>query len=216
MFSSSRSAIAAIAEELDATRKAVLAEHADLTLTGLYNLREKVEANLPLDLHEQDQRIRGRVDIIVELHRQLDSAVAAAYGWPATLSDEEVVARLVALNAERAEEERSGKVRWLRPDYQLARAGVSTLTTRPAVGDQLEAALSARPTKPPFPRDAVGQTAAVLEALRSGHILAAPDIARRYSQGMKAAPRIEATLAALARLGHVSVERGGYRLRRVA
>lgn len=144
----SGAAIAALAEELDATRKAVLAEHADLTLTGLYNLREKVEADMPLDLHEQDQRIRGRVDIIVELHRQLDSAVAAAYGWPATLSDEEVVARLVTLNAERAEEERSGKVRWLRPDYQLARAGVSTLTTRPAVGDQLEAAFSARRGRP--------------------------------------------------------------------
>jgi hypothetical protein len=54
--------------------------------------------------------------------------------------------------------------------------------------------------------------AAVLEALRSGHGLAAPDIARRYAQGMKAVPRIEATLAALARLGYGSIERNGYRL----
>ncbi|HEY0270361.1 MAG TPA: hypothetical protein VGC10_05160 [Sphingomonas sp.] len=36
------------------------------------------------------------------------------------------------------------------------------------------------------------------------------------AQGMKAVPRIEATLAALARLGHVSVEQDGHRLRRVA
>ncbi|HWE98412.1 MAG TPA: class I SAM-dependent DNA methyltransferase, partial [Caulobacteraceae bacterium] len=35
-------------------------------------------------------------------HRELDAAVAAAYGWPADLSDEEVLARLFALNQERA------------------------------------------------------------------------------------------------------------------
>ena len=29
---------------------------------------------------EQDQRMRGRVDIIAELHHQLDAAVAGAYG----------------------------------------------------------------------------------------------------------------------------------------
>lgn len=35
-------------------------------------------------------------------HRELDAAVAAAYGWPADLSDEEILARLFALNQERA------------------------------------------------------------------------------------------------------------------
>ena len=36
------------------------------------------------------------------LHRTLDEAVAAAYGWPADLADEEVLDRLLALNHERA------------------------------------------------------------------------------------------------------------------
>jgi type II restriction/modification system DNA methylase subunit YeeA len=36
------------------------------------------------------------------IHRELDEAVAAAYGWPADLSDEEILARLFALNQERA------------------------------------------------------------------------------------------------------------------
>lgn len=36
------------------------------------------------------------------LHRALDEAVAAAYGWPSDLSDDEVLARLLALNLERA------------------------------------------------------------------------------------------------------------------
>jgi type II restriction/modification system DNA methylase subunit YeeA len=37
-----------------------------------------------------------------DLHRTLDEAVAAAYGWPADLTEEEVLARLLALNRERA------------------------------------------------------------------------------------------------------------------
>ena len=35
-------------------------------------------------------------------HRRLDAAVAAAYGWPADLSDEAILERLFALNQERA------------------------------------------------------------------------------------------------------------------
>ena len=35
-------------------------------------------------------------------HARLDAAVAAAYGWPADLSDEDILARLFALNQERA------------------------------------------------------------------------------------------------------------------
>lgn len=35
-------------------------------------------------------------------HRRLDAAVAAAYGWPADLTDDEVLERLFALNQERA------------------------------------------------------------------------------------------------------------------
>jgi hypothetical protein len=34
-------------------------------------------------------------------HRRLDEAVFAAYGWPADLSDEEILARLLELNHER-------------------------------------------------------------------------------------------------------------------
>lgn len=34
-------------------------------------------------------------------HEKLDAAVATAYGWPADLADEEILARLLALNLER-------------------------------------------------------------------------------------------------------------------
>jgi hypothetical protein len=38
-------------------------------------------------------------------HKRLDVAVAAAYGWPADLTDEQILERLLALNLERAAEE---------------------------------------------------------------------------------------------------------------
>jgi type II restriction/modification system DNA methylase subunit YeeA len=39
---------------------------------------------------------------LADAHRELDAAVAAAYGWPADISDEDALARLFALNQERA------------------------------------------------------------------------------------------------------------------
>lgn len=59
------------------------------TLTNLYNERPAWLANA---------------------HRELDEAVAAAYGWPADLGDEEILKRLFDLNQERASKQpASGK-----------------------------------------------------------------------------------------------------------
>jgi hypothetical protein len=43
-------------------------------------------------------------------HKKLDAAVAAAYGWPADLTDDQILEKLLALNLERAaEEEKAAK-----------------------------------------------------------------------------------------------------------
>ena len=42
-------------------------------------------------------------------HKKLDAAVAAAYGWSADLTDEQILERLLALNLERAAEEASAQ-----------------------------------------------------------------------------------------------------------
>lgn len=82
-----------------------------------------------------------------ELHDDLDRAVFDAYGWndlaaelvgkpgattplpdkPAAqaAAEEELLSRLVKLNAERAAEEARGLVRWQRPEYQQKAAGAS-------------------------------------------------------------------------------------------
>ena len=45
-------------------------------------------------------------------HKKLDAAVAAAYGWPADLTDEQILEKLLALNLERAvEEAKAAKVK---------------------------------------------------------------------------------------------------------
>jgi len=67
--------------------------------------------------------------IVRELHDKLDALVFEAYGWPATLTDEEILEKLVALNKERAAEEKAGKIRWLRPDYQIAARTVALRRT---------------------------------------------------------------------------------------
>ena len=210
-----RARVGALAEELDAARKDVLATHSDLTLTGLYNLRDKLTRKEPFTPAEQDARMRGRVDLIAELHTRLDAAVAQAYGWPADLADAEIVTRLVALNVERRAAEQRGHVEWLRPDYQRPRAGVQSIGPTTA-DDQIEASLPiAAARKPNFPRDAIGQTAAVFDALRRG-VPTADRIAAGFAQGRRIEPRVAATLAALARLGHVDEVVAGYRLRRAA
>ena len=120
-----RAAIGALAEELDATRKAALADVSRLTLTEIYNLRDRQRTGQLKDLLEVERANAARVGIISRLHEQLDAEVAAAYGWPANLPPADLVTRLVALNTARAAEEKAGTIRWLRPDYQRPRFGAT-------------------------------------------------------------------------------------------
>jgi hypothetical protein len=39
---------------------------------------------------------------LVDSHRDLDKAVAAAYGWPTDLSEDDALARMLELNLQRA------------------------------------------------------------------------------------------------------------------
>lgn len=110
--------IRSIAEQLDAHRKQRQALHATLTITDMYNVLEKLRSGETLNAKEQKIHEQGLVSILLQLHNELDEAVAQAYGWPANLSTEAILEKLVALNKERAAEEANGLVRWLRPEYQ--------------------------------------------------------------------------------------------------
>lgn len=213
-----RAAIGALAEELDATRKAVQAEYPEWTLTALYNIRAKHSAGEPLDLIERDMWTRGRVAIIAELHDQLDHAVAAAYGWAVDFSADELVAQLVALNAERAAEERAGRVRWLRPEYQLPRAGMVAISG--GVTDELDltlAAVASAMSRPALPRDRDGRAAAVFAALAAQSTPTTTEaLAAGFRGGKPVRLTVERVLEAGARVGLVARGPSGWSLARAA
>jgi len=120
-----RQRIRDLGEQLDLHRKRQQALHPDLTITGMYNVLEKLRSGDALSEKERVIHEDGLVSVLKQIHDDLDAAVFTAYGWPHDLSDEAILERLVALNAERAEEERRGLVRWLRPAFQNP-AGVAS------------------------------------------------------------------------------------------
>ncbi|WP_426131736.1 class I SAM-dependent DNA methyltransferase [Pararhizobium sp. PWRC1-1] len=207
--------IGSIAEELDAHRKRVLEQHLHLTLTGLYNVLERLKAGArPDDLDAKERRIfdDGLVLIIKELHERLDAAVADAYGWPADLPEEQVLSNLVALNRERAKEEKRGEVKWLRPDYQIKRFGSEKEKAKQLEADFGTVAQPAEKAgpKPAFPPDDIAQTGLVMNALiSSGGTLDAATIAASFKQGRKVMPAISSVLVSLYRMGLISTQDGG-------
>ena len=157
-----RTAISAIAEELDTLRREQLRLHPNLTLTGVYNVVAKLRSGEPLTAAERGIHDQGLVGVLRHLHDDLDRAVLAAHGWPADLDDDDLLARLVALNRERAEEEWRGKVRWLRPEFQ---AGIR----QAPVERELEVAAAAGAERRSWPRELPEQFKAVRVALAAEH-----------------------------------------------
>lgn len=191
----------AAGEALDSHRRTVLAEHLDLTLTGLYNLLEKASGDLTA--REQDAARRGRIVILRELHDEIDRLAAQAYGWPAEQSETEIVAALAGLNRVRALEEARGQVRWLRPGYQASR-GIAGRGGSPDALDGLAPGLADAPHRPAFPSDRYEQPLALQAALaRAGGPVGPSDLARRFSGGARLTPRIDRVLTTLHRYGHV-------------
>ncbi|MEZ5431781.1 MAG: DNA methyltransferase [Verrucomicrobiales bacterium] len=160
-----RARIRDLGEKLDAHRKRQQAAHPGLTLTGIYNVLEKLRSGEVLTAKERVIHDEGLVSVLQQIHDDLDEAVFHAYGWddlrswyrdaargeifdPDTLSvtlqkttdpagfaaavaeareryDGILLERLVALNQERAGEEKRGLVRWRRPEFQNPEAGAA-------------------------------------------------------------------------------------------
>lgn len=91
-----------------------------------------------------------------------------AYGWPAGLTDEQILERLVALNAERPLEEKQGIIRWLRSDFQNPsgrRAAVQASLAGAENEEERGEARSERAAGSPWPKKMPEQIAAVRELL---------------------------------------------------
>jgi hypothetical protein len=174
-------------------------------------------------LDDDGERIEmdGLILILKEVHEKLDRLVFQTYGWPETLTDEQIVERLVALNYERAAEERRGHVRWLRPDYQIARFG-KDLDKMAAKEEDAQIAADLGLPEPSgrklsFPADAVEQTATVFAALAAaGEPVSVAHIANDFRKTKNLEENISKVLYSLARLGHVTTKDGKtFQMRRV-
>ena len=175
--------IRALGEELDAHRKRVQVKHPGLSLTAMYNVLEALRAGRALTAKEQIIHDNGLVSILRQLHDELDAAVASAYGWPATLSDAEILARLVTLNAERAAEEAAGNIRWLRPAYQAPASGGTQTGFGLAATDAPPTKTKASKAKTPWPKTLAERVQIVEHALQTTAVpVTAASLAKRFAR----------------------------------
>ncbi len=189
-----------LGEQLDAHRKAQQAAHPKLTLTAMYNVLEKLRAGERIEGRDKETYDQGLVGILRDIHDKIDAEVAAAYGWPVDLTDDEILHRLVDLNRERAREEQQGLIRWLRPDYQNPRGKAAV-----AAGEQSDMDLGTAPSaaKTAWPKTLPEQMTAVQKAL-AGLGVATPDqVARQFSRGRAAT--VQPLLETLTALGQAHV-----------
>jgi len=186
-----RTTIAALADELDALRRKQLDANPQLTMTGLYNVLDALRAGRPLTPAERDIHDAGLVGVLRDLHDQLDAEVAAAYGWPATLTAPEIVANVVALNVARRAEEAAGFVRWVRPEYQAPAEQVRATQPAMDVEQATDATLPVWPAREP-------DRYVALRAVLAANPGAPADLSRRFQRAKpKAIATMLETLAAL-------------------
>ena len=154
-----REEIATVAEGLDDLRSRVLGQNADLSMTGLYNVMQKILAGVALTENDRTIRQAGCVDLLLHMSQRLDALVLQAYGWPSDLADEAVISHLVALNQSLAAEEDAGQILYLRPDYH---AGKSAKFRKSHPSMRKEAPTS----RPILPSDEIARIMTVLEVMR--------------------------------------------------
>lgn len=227
-----RTRIGDLAEQVNTHRNRQQIEHPGLTLTGMYNVLEKLRSGDILSTKEKTIHEQGLVSVLRELHDQLDRAVFEAYGWDdladklvglpgATTplpdkpeaqaeAEEELLLRLVALNAQRAAEEARGQVRWLRPAYQNpSEAAQAHQAEIEVAGEEAEATATTLAAKQTWPKNMREQVAAVRTALQA-QPMSVEAIASQFKRSPKVA--VQAVLGALEELGMVSQENGYFRL----
>ena len=230
--------VGGLAARLDAHRKRQQVAYPDLTLTAMYNVLEKLRSGESLTDKERTTHEHGLVSILRQMHDEIDALVLDAYGWSDILPmlrvaygtdalaegqtrddakrafDEEILERLVALNAERAAEEARGLVRWLRPEFQNPSAKMSPTQTD-MVGDEaapdneVDAESGAAAKAVPWPKDALEQVRAVADVVSASLVpLSVDDVAARFTARGAWRKRLPQLLETLVSLGRAR-ERGG-------
>lgn len=197
-----REQIGLVAEALDQHRKDAIARDERVTMTGMYNVVEKLRSGEKLTDKERAVHEIAACGVLRDLHDTLDKLVAEAYGWPWPMQREEVLERLVALHDERVEEEKRGIVRWLRPEYQVPRFGGGAAAPEPALDLPAEVVAEPAPAdeKRPWPTGAIEQIGAA-----KARVAAAPATPAEVADTFTGAPvpLVARHLETLAMVGEV-------------
>jgi len=188
--------IRALAERLDAHRKRQQQLHPTVTLTEMYNVLEKLRGNEELTVEDRAVYEMGLIGILREIHDELNEAVFGAYGWSPNLSTDQILAKVVALNAERRAEEASGLVRWLRPEFQAPNAPAIQQTLGGFV--PVEVAVATR-RKQPWPATLIEQFRVIKDALRAMPFQTPQQIASGFTPASRT--RVQEILQTLTALG---------------
>jgi hypothetical protein len=204
--SSQKAAIRAQAQALDDHRKARLALYPDLGMTDLYNVLERLRGGEFLSEKEQVIHDQGLVSTLRKLHDDLDALVADAYGWPAALPTQVLLGNLIALNEQRAAEERRDVVQWLRPAYQNP-----GMAAQEGLGLDAPVAAVAVQVIPVFPSRLAEQSRVVRQLLQSvARPLTASQVAKSFKGvGEARAEELLETLVILGQAREVPAH-GGY------
>ena len=166
----------------------------------MYNVLEKLRSGEALTAKDKVIHEQGLVSVLKMLHDDLDAAVFDAYGWPRDLGDEQILERLVALNAEHAAEERRGLIRWLRPAFQNPTGAKAATQENLATTDEPEEAAPVAATAVVWPKKLAEQIAAVRDLVTKG----APERSKaEVAAAFKGANKadVEEVLDSLAALG---------------
>jgi hypothetical protein len=190
--------IRTLAEQLDAHRKQRQAAHPDLTLTGMYNVLDKLRHGEALSAKDKTIHEQGLVSVLRTLHDELDAAVLSAYGWqdlgPVPCGQDEasttaraawtdaLLQRLVDLNTRRAAEEATGTIRWLRPNYQNPAKPTQTAAQEQTTMDLPGAQM------PDSPEDADAPTSAAKPLAQQAWPATLPEQIKAVADLLSAAP----------------------------
>ena len=163
----------------------------------------------PLTPKQRAIHDQGLVTVLRQLHDELDAAVAAAYGWEASLADAAILDRLVTLNRARADEESRGTVRYLRPAYQQPHVVPASAGNAAAQTDlDIPTADLRPPTAEPSPlawpdtlADQIALVRGVIHQTAWQQADGAKTLASHFT-GVRA-PTVQRLVDALAALGHV-------------
>ena len=169
----------------------------------MYNVLEKLRAGERIEGKDREVYDQGLIGILRDLHDQIDAAVAQAYGWPATLTDDEILQNLVTLNRTRAAEEARGLVRWLRPDYQNPAGHAATKGEQ----TELDVGSIAATAKTPWPARLPDQIAAVRATLQEMGQASPEQIARHFARARTTS--VQPLLESLTALGQARMIEGG-------